>query len=227
MHVDEVDTGVDLVRRLLAAQFPEWSALPIQPVPSAGTDNALYRIGDGMVMRLPRIQRAVGEVDKDLRWLPLLAPLLPVELPLPLAKGLPAEGYPWEGGASRRSSLAPVWAWAIRPATSSPGGTSSRPTQERSFTTSLASMTRRGPEVAAGPSLSPSSNPRTPGTRPRSWQTMPATSSAKSWPSARVEATGTRCPDGPWTATCLSEARSRPARGGPMRPAGRPPSPSR
>ena len=98
MHVDEVDTGVDLVRRLLAAQFPEWSALPIQPVPSAGTDHALYRIGDGMVVRLPRIQRAVGEVDKDLRWLPLLAPLLPVELPLPLAKGLPAEGYPWEWG---------------------------------------------------------------------------------------------------------------------------------
>lgn len=95
MHVDEVDTDASLVRRLLAAQFPQWADLPIAPVPSAGTDNALYRIGDELVARLPRIAGATGQVDKDHRWLPQLAPHLPLAIPAPLAKGDPGEGYPY------------------------------------------------------------------------------------------------------------------------------------
>jgi aminoglycoside phosphotransferase (APT) family kinase protein len=98
MHADELDTDARLVRRLLAAQFPEWADLPIEPVPSSGTDNALYRLGLDMVVRLPRIHWAVGGVDKDFRWLPRLAPLLPVAIPVPFAKGSPAEGYPWSWG---------------------------------------------------------------------------------------------------------------------------------
>jgi aminoglycoside phosphotransferase (APT) family kinase protein len=98
MHAGEVDTDVSLVRRLLAAQFPQWADLPIEPVPSAGTDNALFRLGADMVVRLPRIDWAAGGVTKDFRWLPELAPLLPVAIPLPLAQGTPAEGYPWEWG---------------------------------------------------------------------------------------------------------------------------------
>jgi aminoglycoside phosphotransferase (APT) family kinase protein len=98
MHADEIHTDVPLVRRLLAAQFPEWSALPLERVRSSGTDNALYRVGDEMVVRLPRIHWAVDQVDKEFRWLPALAPLLPVEIPKPLAKGAPAEGYPWTWG---------------------------------------------------------------------------------------------------------------------------------
>jgi aminoglycoside phosphotransferase (APT) family kinase protein len=98
MHADELQTDVSLVRRLLAGQFPKWAELPLERVPSAGTDNALYRLGDDMVARLPRIHWAVGAVAKDFRWLPALAPLLPVEVPVPLAKGDPAEGYPWEWG---------------------------------------------------------------------------------------------------------------------------------
>lgn len=95
MHADELHTDVPLVRRLLAAQFPEWAALPIERVPSSGTDNALYRLGNDMVVRLPRIHWAVAGVDKEQEWLPRLAPLLPVAVPVPLAKGIPAEGYPW------------------------------------------------------------------------------------------------------------------------------------
>ena len=98
MHVGEVDTDAGLVRRLLAGQFPQWADLAIERVRSAGTDNALYRLGDELVARLPRIHWAVGGVDKDLRWLPMLAPLLPAAIPVPLAKGAPAEGYPWEWG---------------------------------------------------------------------------------------------------------------------------------
>lgn len=101
MHVDEVDTDVSLVGRLLAAQFPQWADLPIEPVPSAGTDNALYRLGDDMAVRLPRIAWAVGQVDKEQRWLPKLAPRLPLAIPVPLAKGAPGEGYPWHWSVYR------------------------------------------------------------------------------------------------------------------------------
>ena len=98
MHVDEVDTDASLVRRLIAGQFPQWTSLPIEPVPSAGTDNALFRLGADMVVRLPRTPGHVGGVGKDLRWMPKLAPLLPVSVPIPLAKGKPADTYPWEWG---------------------------------------------------------------------------------------------------------------------------------
>jgi aminoglycoside phosphotransferase (APT) family kinase protein len=101
MHADELLTDVPLVRQLLAAQFQEWAALPIERVPSSGTDNALYRLGDDMVVRLPRIDWAAKDVEKDARWLPVLAPLLPVELPELLARGKPAETFPWDWGVYR------------------------------------------------------------------------------------------------------------------------------
>src|SRR5215470_14717353 len=96
MHVNEVDTDAALVRQLLVAQFPHWADLPIEPVPSAGTDNALYRLGDDMAVRLPRIERAAWQVDKEHKWLPSLAPHLPLAVPVPLARGFPGEGYPWQ-----------------------------------------------------------------------------------------------------------------------------------
>jgi len=57
MHADEVHTDVSLVGRLVAAQFPQWADLEIEPVRSSGTDNAIYRLGDNMAVRLPRRQR--------------------------------------------------------------------------------------------------------------------------------------------------------------------------
>lgn len=95
MHADEVDINVSLVGRLLTAQFPQWADLPLEPVPSAGTDNALYRLGAERAVRLPRIHWAIGQVDKEHTWLPRLAPFLPLAIPVPLAKGQPGEGYPW------------------------------------------------------------------------------------------------------------------------------------
>lgn len=95
MHADEVDIDASVVQRLLGAQFPQWANLPIRAVPSAGTDNALYRLGEDWVVRLPRIESAVQDVDKEREWLPKLAPDLPLPIPVPLATGTPAEGYPW------------------------------------------------------------------------------------------------------------------------------------
>jgi len=95
MHADEVDIDESLVRRLLTAQFPQWADLPIEPVPSAGTVNAIYRLGDDMVVRLPRVHRWARALEKEHHWLPKLAPHLPLAIPEPLAKGSPGEGYPW------------------------------------------------------------------------------------------------------------------------------------
>ncbi|MFP3991068.1 aminoglycoside phosphotransferase family protein [Streptomyces sp. E11-3] len=94
MRADELDIDADLVRRLVAAQFPEWAELPVTRVESAGTDNAMYRLGDGMAVRLPRLPGEARQVDKEQRWLPYLAPHLPLAVPVPLGQGVPGEGYP-------------------------------------------------------------------------------------------------------------------------------------
>jgi aminoglycoside phosphotransferase (APT) family kinase protein len=101
MHADEMDIDASLVSRLLAGQFPQWADQRIEPVDSAGTDNAIFRLGKDMAVRLPRIGAATGQVEKEQRWLPVLAPLLPLAIPEPLAKGNPSEGYPWDWSVYR------------------------------------------------------------------------------------------------------------------------------
>ena len=95
MHPDEVLVDEALVRRLVAGQFPDWKDLPITPVPYSGTDNAIFRLGDDMVVRLPRIHWATAQVHKEHTWLPVLAPRLPLRVPTPVRLGAPGLGYPW------------------------------------------------------------------------------------------------------------------------------------
>lgn len=85
----------DLVARLVAAQFPHWSHLPVTAFPSSGTDNAIFRLGDGLVARLPKVNWASEQGAKEFRFLPDLARALPLKTPSPLALGQPALGYPW------------------------------------------------------------------------------------------------------------------------------------
>ena len=94
VRVDEFAIDAALVGRLLAGQFPQWADRPLRRVASAGTDNAIYRLGADMCLRLPRRPEAVDQVVKECRWLPALAPL-PLAVPKPLGRGAPAEGYPW------------------------------------------------------------------------------------------------------------------------------------
>ena len=101
MHADELAIDAPLVRRLVATQFPQWGDLLIEPVPSAGTDNAMFRLGPDLAVRLPRIHWAVDDVEKEHAWLPRLAPLLPVAVPVPLGKGEPAASYPWHWSVYR------------------------------------------------------------------------------------------------------------------------------
>ena len=95
MHADEWPIDVGLARRLIAGQFRQWAGRPLRPVPSAGTDNALFRLGDDLLVRLPRIPSAAEQLAKEQAWLPRFAGRLPLEVPEQLAVGAPAEGFPW------------------------------------------------------------------------------------------------------------------------------------
>jgi aminoglycoside phosphotransferase (APT) family kinase protein len=85
-----------LVRRLVATQFPRWAELPVRPVARGGWDNRTFHLGEHMIVRLPSAAAYAAQVEKEHRWLPRLAPLLPLPIPAPLAMGEPAGGYPWK-----------------------------------------------------------------------------------------------------------------------------------
>ncbi len=101
MHDDEIDVSLALVERLVAAQFPDWADLELEVLLPWGTDNALFRLGDDKLVRLPRTERVVGQVEKDVRWLARLAPRLPVAIPEVLATGAPSADYAWTWGVYR------------------------------------------------------------------------------------------------------------------------------
>ena len=90
MHADEVHIDAALVGRLVSDQFPRWAGLQIRAVPSTGTVNAIYRIGDRLCARLPRVEAWARDLDREWRWLPGLAPRPSLRIPEPVAKGHPA-----------------------------------------------------------------------------------------------------------------------------------------
>ena len=98
---DGVRIDAALVRRLISAQFPRWADLPVRPVEAGGWDNRTFHLGPRMTARLPSAEQYALQVEKEHRWLPTLAPLLPLPIPVPLAKGDPDEGYPWRWSVYR------------------------------------------------------------------------------------------------------------------------------
>jgi aminoglycoside phosphotransferase (APT) family kinase protein len=98
MHADELEIDEGLVRRLLANQFPQWLELPLSPVEHAGTENAVFRLGDDLAVRLARRKGPTQPGGKEIEWLPRLAPLLPLEIPVPVVQGQPTAEYPWYWG---------------------------------------------------------------------------------------------------------------------------------
>ncbi|MBO2465721.1 aminoglycoside phosphotransferase family protein [Actinomadura violacea] len=95
MHADEVETDAALVRRLVRGRFPEWAGLPVERFASGGTVNAVYRLGSALSVRLPLTAGGVRALEHETRWLPELAPGLPVAIPAVVGTGGPAEGFPW------------------------------------------------------------------------------------------------------------------------------------
>jgi aminoglycoside phosphotransferase (APT) family kinase protein len=96
MHADEVETDVGLVHRLLEEQFPEWACLTTVPVESYGTDHDIYRLGERLAVRLPRIAWATRQAAIEAEWLPTLAPYLPLAVPVQVARGHATAAYPFE-----------------------------------------------------------------------------------------------------------------------------------
>ena len=112
-----------LARRLIDSQFPQWSELPITAVEVDGWDNRTFRLGSELTVRLPSGEWYAKQVDKEQRWLPLLAPRLPLPIPTPVARGAPGCGfpYPWSvyrwlaGELASRATVAdlPTFATAL------------------------------------------------------------------------------------------------------------------
>lgn len=96
MKVNSLRIDEGLVRSLVAAQFPQWTELPVQPVALSGWDNRTFHLGDQMLVRMPSAPEYAFQVEKEHQWLPKLAPHLPLPIPVPLAMGQPAFSYPWK-----------------------------------------------------------------------------------------------------------------------------------
>jgi aminoglycoside phosphotransferase (APT) family kinase protein len=111
----------DLVRRLVAGQFPQWAHLPVRPVTHQGWDNQTFRLGPDMSVRLPSAEAYTLAIEKEHRWLPVLAPRLPLPVPVPLAKGEPDAGYPYpwsvyrwlDGTPARRDTIGDLTEFAV------------------------------------------------------------------------------------------------------------------
>lgn len=101
--VDSRRPAIDapLVRRLVDAQFPQWSELPLTVLDPAGSDHVIYRLGEELSVRLPRRAGVLGQARKEAEWLPRLAPHLPLAVPVPVKVGAPAFGYPWPWAVTR------------------------------------------------------------------------------------------------------------------------------
>ncbi|MGZ8804391.1 MAG: phosphotransferase, partial [Microbacterium sp.] len=86
-----------LVRRLIDRQFPHWARLPIRQVLPGGWDNRTFRLGEELLVRLPSADGYADAVAKEQRWLPLIAPHVPYEIPRPVAQGEPTAEFsrPW------------------------------------------------------------------------------------------------------------------------------------
>lgn len=116
LHQNEVPVDEALVRSLLKAQRPEWADQPLSPA-GAGTDNTMYRLGDDLLVRLPRTAGNARAVAKEQTWLPRLAPRLSHQVPEPVHAGTPTETFPlvwsvyrWIEGADAGPDTVRDWA---------------------------------------------------------------------------------------------------------------------
>jgi len=113
LRAGKFNVDVPLVQRLVGTQFPQWADLPIRAVDNDGWDNWTFHLGDRMKVRLPSAMGYSEQAEKEARWLPKLAPRLPLPVPVPVGIGQAAEGYPcswsiyeWlEGEPTRREAV--------------------------------------------------------------------------------------------------------------------------
>ena len=95
LHDDQVDVDEALARRLLGEQMPEYAAMPLRRVRSGGTENAVFRLGEELAVRMPIHPGGVGGLLKEVRWLPAVSGHLSLQVPELVATGSPTEHYPF------------------------------------------------------------------------------------------------------------------------------------
>lgn len=95
MHNNEIPSNIQLIKKLIIEQFPQWKNLPIKHISSSGTDNTIYKLGTDMCIRVPRITQTEKQIKKEQCWLPKLAPFLPLPIPKLIGQGLPTDIFPY------------------------------------------------------------------------------------------------------------------------------------
>ena len=90
-----IRVDADSVQRLVSDQFPQWSHLDIEPVREPGWDNYTFHLGEDLLVRLPSAAEYALAVEKEQRWLPVLAPHLSVPIPSVRGSGVAGPGYPF------------------------------------------------------------------------------------------------------------------------------------
>jgi aminoglycoside phosphotransferase (APT) family kinase protein len=131
MHDGEAEIDAGLVGRLVAGQFPGLAGLPVREVASTGTVNAIYRLGDELYARLPRMPRYARDLEREWQWLPELAPALTLRVPEPVARGRPTAEFPLTWVIYRVDPRRPAPAQPPRGRQASPGGHRLRPLEPR------------------------------------------------------------------------------------------------
>ena len=90
----DLAVNTELARALLREQHPDLADLPIKEIAS-GWDNTIFRLGAELAMRVPRRREAASLIEHEQRWLPALAPALPLPIPAPVAIGKSSERFPF------------------------------------------------------------------------------------------------------------------------------------
>ena len=99
--MDNIKIDKNLVKKLIAEQFPQWESLPIHAVAQSGWDNRTFHLGEEMVIRLPSDKEYEPQIEKEYRWLPSLSKQLSFQITQPIALGKPSSTYPWHWSINR------------------------------------------------------------------------------------------------------------------------------
>ena len=90
-----MELTLNTVKELVKQQFPQWQNLDVSPVEKSGHDNRTFHLGNEMTLRLPSGKDYVAQVEKEARWLPVLADKLSLPITRPIEMGEPSESFPY------------------------------------------------------------------------------------------------------------------------------------
>jgi aminoglycoside phosphotransferase (APT) family kinase protein len=93
LHDDEIQIDIDLVRKLVDTQFPQYATLTLSRLEATGSTNVLFRLGPSLLVRLPRQSGGSAGIEKEQGWLPEIGRHLPVAVPEVVALGEPGCGF--------------------------------------------------------------------------------------------------------------------------------------